>query len=383
MEPKQHEETTRERFRRFVEVSIAPHAGEWDERGEVPATLPAVLAEAGLLAQAVPSAYGGEEADPLVYGFLHAEIGAACASTRALITVHDMVAAAIARWGEDDQKRRWLPELASGRGLGAFALTEPEAGSDARSIRASARADGDGFVLAGRKRWITAGGLAKLFLVFARLEGKATAFLVPAGAPGLTVRAMAPPLGMRASQPVELEFAECRVHAGAQLGRAGTGLSHVAATALHLGRYAVAWGCTGIQRACLNEAVRHARSRVQFDVPLREHQLVQEMIAEMAVELRAAEALCREAARLRRERDPEAILAVAVAKLYASRAAQRAATQAIQILGAQGCAPSSAVQRHFRDAKVMEIIEGSTQIQQLLVANDALQRFADPGREAP
>ncbi|MFH1144030.1 MAG: acyl-CoA dehydrogenase family protein [Candidatus Eisenbacteria bacterium] len=380
MEEAPEQAAARERFRSFVSDAIAPQAAAWDAAGQLPASLPATLAEARLLAQAVPAAYGGAGADPLTYGLLHAEIGAVCASTRALLTVHDMVATAIARWGDEAQKNHWLPALAAGRVLGAFALTEPEAGSDARSIGATARLVGEEFRLDGRKQWITAGRMAGLFLVFARLDGKPSAFLVSASAPGLSVRDMPPPLGLRAAMPAELEFSDCRIPTQALLGRAGMGLSHVAATALHLGRYAVAWGCAGMQQACLCEAVGHARSRVQFGAALREHQLVQEMIAEMAVELRASVLLCKEAGHLRQTGDPEAVIAVAIAKTYAAGAAQRASLRAVQILGARGCGPASPAQRHFRDAKVMEIIEGSTQIQQLLIAADALQRFADPRR---
>ena len=375
--PETQTASLRARARKFIRERIAPYAGEWDQSGRLPADLPAALGQAGLLAQAVPAAFGGEEADPLAYGMLHAELGAACASTRALLTVHDMVACAIARWGDEGQKRCWLPALATGELLGAFALTEPEAGSDAQAIAATALREGDAFVLQGHKRWITGGQLAGLILVIARCDGRPSALLVQPPLPGLNIRPMPAPLGMRAAMLAELEFDHCRLEPGCLLGPPGAGVAHIAATALGLGRYAVAWGCVGLLRACLAEAVRHARRRVQFGTPIRQHQLIQQMIAQMAIELRAAELLCREAGRLRATGDPEAVIATAVAKTYASQAAQRGAEKAVQIMGAEGCAPGSDAQRHFRDAKVMEIIEGSTQIQQILIATDALQRRAD------
>ncbi|MBP6876200.1 MAG: acyl-CoA dehydrogenase family protein [Candidatus Eisenbacteria bacterium] len=366
----------------WIRREIAPHAGEWDAAGHLPQDLPLRLAEAGLLALAIPAEYGGRECDPLTYGRVHAELGAACASTRALLTVHDMVASAIARWGDEVARRRWLPALARGERLGAFALTEPGAGSDARAITTRASREEDGFVLSGHKHWISFAPLAGLLLVFARCEEQASAFLVPLPTKGVRIQAMPAPLGMRASLPGEIEFEGCRLGQDALLGRIGAGLSHIAATALALGRYGVAWGCVGIQRACLASAVDHARERVQFGKRLCEHEMIQEQLARMAVDLRASELLCEEAGRLRAERDPEAFLATALAKTHASQAAQRASERAVQILGARGCAPASAVQRHFRDAKVMEIIEGSTEIQHLLIANDVLRRHGGSGHVA-
>ena len=256
----------------------------------------------------------------------------------------------------------------------AFALTEPGAGSDARAIATRALQEGDGLVLSGRKHWISFAPIASLLLVFARCEEQASAFLVSLPAKGVRIQSMPAPLGMRASLPGEIEFEQCHLDRDALLGRIGAGLSHIAATALGLGRYAVAWGCVGIQRACLASAVAHSRERVQFGKRLCEHEMIQEQLARMAVDLRASELLCEEAGRLRAAGDPEAFLATALAKAHASQAARRASERAVQILGARGCAPASPVQRHFRDAKVMEIIEGSTEIQHLLIANDVLRR---------
>jgi glutaryl-CoA dehydrogenase (non-decarboxylating) len=366
--------TLRAEASEFARLSLAPQSGPSDEAGRLPPDRPAMLAAAGLLGLVVPQAHGGREADPLAYGWIHAEIGAVCASTRAILTVHDMVAAAIGRWGDDGQRAHWLPRLAAGELLGAFALTEPETGSDARAVRTTATREGGTFVLRGHKCWITAGQVAGLFAVFARCEEKPTAFLVERDAPGLRIVAMPPPLGLRAAMLAEIFLDDVRVPAAQRLGPIGAGISHIASTALDLGRYGVAWGCVGMQQAALAEAAGHARERVQFDVPLREHQLIQELVAEMAIDLRASHALCEETARLRAAHDPEAIISTAVAKTFASRAALRAATRTVQILGARGCAAGCDAQRRFRDAKVMEIIEGSTQMQQILIALDAFQR---------
>lgn len=279
-----------------------------------------------------------------------------------------MVAQCILRWGTPQQRQFWLPRLANGQAIAAFALSEPGVGSDAGQVEASATLDGDFYVLNGQKKWITFGQVADLFLVFAQCEGKPCAFLLPRDSPGLSVRPIAGLLGVRASMLAVLQLETCRVPRENLVGRVGFGFSHVAASGLDYGRYSVAWGCVGIIRACVEACLQYSGERKQFGKLLRDHQLIRRMITEMMTSLRAARLLCLHAGYLKENGSPDAIVETLIAKYFASRAAMRAATDAVQIHGALGCSEESSVSRYFRDAKIMEIIEGSNEIQQLTIS---------------
>jgi hypothetical protein len=360
-------------FRAFVREHVAPHAGEWDRAGRVPRELLERLRERELLGAPLPREFGGRALDPVVYGLLTEELGRGCSSVRSLLTVHDMVGQTLARWGARELKQRYLPRLASGETLGALALSEPEVGSDAASVRTLARLEGEEYVLDGRKKWTTFGQWADVFLVLARCDDKPTALLVPADAPGLTRRPLAGVVGTRASLLAEIEFESCRVPRDHILGRAGFGFSHVIATALDHGRYSVAWGSVGIAQACLDACLDYGARRQQFGVPLREHQLVRRLLTDMVADVRAARLLCCRAGHVRRAGDPGAATETMIAKYFASRVAVRAANDAVQLHGANGLSEEYPLERYLRDAKVTEIIEGSTQIQQ-----DAIARFPPP-----
>jgi glutaryl-CoA dehydrogenase (non-decarboxylating) len=286
---------------------------------------------------------------------------------RSLLTVHDMVAHAIHRWGSRAQREHWLPLLAHGEVIGALALSEPNAGSDAKSIETAAVDVGDAWVLNGRKKWTTFGQIANLFLVLAQADGKPTAFLVERESPGLTVRPLKGILGTRASMLAEITFEECRVPKESLIGRSGFGVSHVIAAALEQGRYSVAWGSVGIGQACLDACRTYAAERQQFGVPIGDHQLIRRMLTEMIANVRAARLLCLRAGWLRDAGDPGAAGEVMLAKYFASTMATRAANDAVQIHGANGCSEDYPVGRYLRDSRVMEIIEGSTQIQQITI----------------
>jgi alkylation response protein AidB-like acyl-CoA dehydrogenase len=279
-----------------------------------------------------------------------------------------MVAHAIARCGTADQRQRWLPEVASGRRLAAFCLTEAEAGSDPAGIATSAAQEGADYVLDGEKKWTTGAQTAGLFLVIAKSTGAPVAFLVDAAASGVSVRPTARLLGTRASMLGDVRFDRCAVPAADRIGPPGFGLSHVAATALDMGRYGVAWGCVGLIQACVDASRRHAQERRQFGRPLLEHQLVRRMISDMTTDLRAARLLALHAGQLKDAGDPEAPLETVAAKYFASRAARRAAADTVQIHGAAGCLDASEAARLYRDAKIMEIIEGSNEINQIGIA---------------
>jgi alkylation response protein AidB-like acyl-CoA dehydrogenase len=260
--------------------------------------------------------------------------------------------------------------------LAAIAITEPNVGSDAAAVETTAVADGDGFVISGAKRWITCGQIADVFVVLARSEQGPTTFIVPRDAAGLTIEPMRGALGCRGYMLARLHFDRCRLPADSLLGRPGFGMTHIAATGLDAGRYNLAWGCAGLARACLDAALDYSRARRQFGVPLAEHQLVQRMISRMSVDVQAARLLCRRAGELRGQRSAEAIAATTMAKYFASQAANRAAYDALQIHGANGCGPETPIERYFRDARIMEIIEGSSQVLEIAIARYAYQERA-------
>jgi len=365
----------RSEYRAFAAAEIAPHAGRWDREEKIPAELVGKLREQGYLGSLLSRELGGGRTDMITYGLLTEEVARACSSVRSLLTVHDMVAHAIQRWGSRELKDRYLPSMARGELLGALALSEPNAGSDAKSVETTATEDGDSWVIEGRKKWTTFGQIAGLFLVFAQVTDKPAAFLVERETPGLTVKPLRGITGTRASMLAELFFEGCRIPKGHLVGRVGFGISHVAAAALEQGRYSVAWGSVGIAQACLDACRSYAADRRQFGVPLADHQLVRRMLTDMIVDVRAARLLCLRAGGLRESGDPGAFMETMAAKYFASRVAVRAANDAVQIHGANGISEDYPVNRYLRDAKVMEIIEGSTQIQQITIPLFEFQEF--------
>ncbi|WP_405847017.1 acyl-CoA dehydrogenase family protein [Streptomyces sp. NBC_01518] len=367
--PRQSE--SREEYETFTRVSIAPYADTWDRAERLPEEFLSDFAARGYLGSTVPKEYGGTELDPITFGLFNEELAQGCSSVRSLVTVHGMVSYAIARWGTEQQKGHWLPQLAQGAAIGAFALTEPGAGSDVKEIKTTAQRTEGGFVLNGEKRWITFGQRADVYLLFARLDGQPTAFLVERDTLGLEVSPVVGILGTRASLLAELNLVDCLVPRNALLSRPGFGLNTVAASALELGRYSVAWGCVGIAQACLDSSLDYADRRETFGTLLRNRQLVQRMVADMAAGAAAARLLCQQAGWLRQAGDPRSIQATWLAKYFASVTAFRSATDAVQVHGAHGCGSEYPVQRYLRDAKVMEIIEGSTEIQQTTIAESA------------
>lgn len=358
------------RFREFVREHITPHAGQWDRDERVPLDVIERLRESGYLGAPVSVEAGGGGLDAITYGLLTEELARGCSSVRSLLTVHDMVALAVWRWGSRELKTNIGAAAARAELLCALALTEPEVGSDAAGVQTEARAEGDGYVLNGRKKWITYGQIADLFLTLVRCEGKLTAFLVPSDAEGFARRPLRGIVGTRASLLAELEFNDCFVPASHLVGRIGFGLSHVVGAALDHGRYSVAWGAVGIAQACLDACLEYTSLRKQFGVELAQHQLVQRKLTNMITDTRAARLLCYRAGYLRQNGDPGAASETLVAKYFASRTAVRAANDAVQLHGANGLTEDYPVARYLRDARVTEIIEGSTQIQQISIAKN-------------
>lgn len=367
--PQQHEAL--EGYTAFVKEHVLPYADAWDQAEHTPPEIIAQMARHGYLGAVVPVERGGTGSDFITLGLLHGAIGRGCSSLRSLLTVHSMVAFAIDKWGSREHKSRWLPPLVSGDLIGAFGLSEPAAGSDAGRIQTSAVASGESFILNGHKKWTTYGEIADLFLIFAISDGKPVAFLIERGTPGLEVKPIRGMLGTRASMLAELTLTNCEIPKTQRLGGLGFGLALVATSALDIGRYSVAWGSVGIIKACLDAALAYTGSREQFGVPLKDHQLIQQMITNMRVNHEAAQLLCYQAGFLKDTADPDTVIQTWMAKYFASTHAMQAAIDAVQIHGANGCSADYPVQRYFRDAKIMEIIEGSNQIQQITIANDA------------
>jgi alkylation response protein AidB-like acyl-CoA dehydrogenase len=365
------QEIERLKFRKFVSADIEPYAENFDRDEKIPPELIQLLARERLLGAALPESWGARSLDWITYGILHEEIGRACSSIRSLLTVHDMVAHAILRWGTSEQRERWLPALIRGEVIAGFALSEPNVGSDARNVETTATPDSDQYVLNGTKKWITGGQIAGVFLVLAQCEGKPTALLCERERRGLTITPISSSLGMKASMLAELTFADYCIPKTNRLSNEGLGFSHVAANCLNLGRYSVAWGCVGIGQACLDACLDYSHKREQFGRRLNEHQLVQRMISDIVTELKAARLLCIEAGALMSSGHPDVLVETMIAKYFASGMATRAASAAVQIHGANGCDSKYSVGRFFRDAKIMEIIEGTNELQQQLIAQHA------------
>ncbi|MEN8219995.1 MAG: acyl-CoA dehydrogenase family protein [Pseudomonadota bacterium] len=369
-------------FRAFVSEEIAPYADQYDQAECTPDNVVKKLAEIGYLGAIIPKEQGGQEMDAITFGLLCEEIGRCSASLLSLLTVHGMVCQAILKWGSASQKAHWLPKLATGEAIGAFGLTEPNVGSDAKSVETTAVFSDNSYILNGEKKWISFGQVANLFLIFAQCDGKSTAFLVERERSGFSTEPLKGLLGFRSAMIAKVFMNECQIPAENVVGRVGFGFSHVAGAALDHGRYCVGWGCVGLAGACLDACLSYTSERKQFGSFLKGHQLIQQMIAEMITNIKAAKLLCYHAGYLKDKGDPSLIMETSIAKYFASRMVSRIADDAVQIHGANGCSSDYPVQRYLRDAKIMEIIEGSTQMQQIIIAKSAYHNFALEKRRA-
>ena len=378
-EEQQHWQQT---ARAFARDEVAPLAREADETGVFPVALVGRLAELGLLGGPLERAYGGSGMDYVSFALVNEELGWADSSVRGFLTVHaGLVTLCIREWGTPEQLDAYLPRLGRGELIGAYALTEPEAGSDAASIRTTARAEGDEYVLDGEKIWITNGTIADLAIVFAQADPEARhrgicAFLVPTDTPGMIREKMdGHELGHRASDHARIRFEGCRVPKSALLGGYGEGFK-VAMSALDRGRIGVAAGAVGLGQACLDASVKFARTRRQFGQRIGDFQMVQKSLADMAADVDAARMLVYRAAWLK-DRGQPATRAAATAKLFATEAAARAAGEAVLLHGNRGYSNAYPVERHYRDIKGLQIYEGSSNIQRVIIARDLL------GKERP
>jgi len=369
------QEQIRKLARDFADREIAPGARERDRTETFPADVLAKMAPLGLLGGPVPEKYGGIGLDFVSHALVTEEVGRADSSVRTTLSVQiSLVELTILKFGTEAQKRDLLPRLCRGEILGCFGLTEPEVGSDATKLRATARRDGTDWVIKGRKTWISNGSRSKLALVFANADPAKgykgiTAFLIDRERSPYGSQPLHHKLGLRSSDSSELILDDVRVPGDAVLGEIGDGFK-IAMTALDAGRYSVAAGAVGIGQACIDASVTYATQRKTFGKPIAGHQLVQELIADMVVETEAARLLVWRAGDLKDKGRPNT-RETSLAKLFASEAAQRAADGAIQIHGGYGFSDEFPVERYWRDARVNRLYEGTTQIQKLIIGRFA------------
>ncbi|GLZ61468.1 MULTISPECIES: acyl-CoA dehydrogenase family protein [Micromonospora] len=354
----------------FADRELLPHAAAWDRRESVDPAIVGMLGDLGFLGLTIAETDGGSGGDHLAYCLVLEELGRGDSAVRGIVSVSlGLVAKSIAANGSAEQRAEWLPKLCAGTALGCFALTEPDSGSDAAALRTRAVRDGTDWLISGTKTFITNGTTADVALVFARTGGPGhqgiSAFLVPTDSPGLTRREIHGKLGLRGQATGELGFDEVRVPDNALLGAEGGGFRLALAT-LAKGRMSVAAGCVGIAQGCLDAAVGYAGQRTQFGKPIAGHQLVQQLLAAIAVDTAAARLLVWQVADLI-DRDQPFATEASVAKLFASEAAVRAANNAVQVFGGYGYIDEYPVGKYLRDARVATLYEGTSQIQQLLI----------------
>jgi len=365
--------------REFAEQEVAPVAREADENGEFPSHLVQRMGELGFLAGPLEREYGGSGMDYVSYALLCEELGKADSSVRGFLTVHaSLVSLCIRDWGTEEQKRRYLPQLATGELIGCYALTEPNAGSDAASMESTAREEDKHYVLNGEKIWITNGPSAHVAIVFASRDRSARhkgicAFIVETDTPGFRREPMAgKELGHRAAEHAHIILEECRIPKNALLGTAGEGFK-VAMSALDRGRLGVAAGAVGVGQACLDACIAFAKQRRQFGQRIADFQMIQATLADMAAAIEAARLLVYHAAWVKDQGLP-ATKATSIAKLFATETAMKAASEAVLMHGNRGYSNEYPVERYYRDIKGLQIYEGTSHIQRVIIARELVGR---------
>ena len=362
----------RDMARDFAKAELAPNAEKWEKAGWLDDEMLKQMGELGFLGMVVPEEWGGSYIDYTSYALAVEEVSAGCASTGAVMSIHNSVGCApIMNWGTEAQKQAWLPDLASGKVLSCFCLTEPQAGSEANNLRTKAVEDGDHWVLNGSKQFISNAKRAGLAIVFAVTDpelGKKglSAFLVPTDTPGFEVERMEQKMGLRASDTCAVSLINCRIPKENMLGPRGKGLA-LALSGLEGGRLGIAAQAIGIARAAFEAALIYSRERVQFGKAIAEHQSVANMLADMHMQINAARHMMLYAARLRTAGQP-CLSEASQAKLFASEMAEKVCSMAIQVHGGYGYLEDYAVERHYRDARITQIYEGTSEVQRILIA---------------
>ena len=364
------QQSFRDLARTFLDAEAVPHRTEWDRNESVDLSIIAKMADIGFFGLTIPEEYGGLGGDYVTYVLGMEELGRADSALRGIVSVSNgLVGKSILGFGTEEQKQQYLPGIADATILGCFGLTEPDTGSDAGNLTSRARRDGSDYLISGQKLFITNGTWAKVALVFARTGGPGpkgvSAFLVPTDSPGFEAREIKGKLGLRGQATAELFLSDVRVPESARLGEEGQGF-RIAMTTLDKGRVSVAAGCVGLVQACLESSVGYATTRTQFGRQLAGFQMIQDMIADMSVDADAARLLVWRCADLIDRGEPYGV-AASKAKLFASEAAVRAANDAVQVHGGAGYVDDFPVAKYLRDARVMTLYEGTSQIQKLLI----------------
>ncbi len=373
----EEQQAVKDAARRVAEERFAPRAAEIDVTGEFPWDNVRVMREAGFLGMAFPEAYGGGGADHVAHIVVKEEIARACLSTCTIMAAQYLGSLPLMLAGTPEQKERYLRRLASGEILAAFGLTEAGAGSDAGSIRSTARRDGDAYVLNGTKCFVTNGGVAVFYTVFAKTDLKAgargiSAFIVEKGTPGFTFGKAENKMGIRGSATRELIFEDCRIPCENRLGEEGTGYKLALRTLDHT-RPGVGAEAVGVAQAALDASLKYARERVVFGSPLADKQAVAFMLADMATEIEAARLLVYRVAAMMDAGEPNVTVAASQAKLFASEMAHRVVHKALQIHGGYGYMKDFPLERYYRDQRITEIYEGTSEIQRLIISGNLLR----------
>lgn len=366
--------------REFAQKEIAPIAAEYDARGEFPRATIRQMGELGLMGIEIPTEYGGAGLDTLCYALALEEISKADAAHGTIMSVNNsLFCYGLYKYGAEAQKQKYLAPVASGKKIGAYSLTEPQSGSDAGNMRTMAVADGDSYVINGRKSWVTSGPVADFIILFAMvqpaLKHKGTsAFMIDTTQPGFERGKVEPKLGIRASATCEIAYDNYRVPASERVGQDGDGFK-IAMSILDAGRIGIAAQALGIAQAAFEASVKYAKEREAFGSKIGEFQAIQWMLADMATRIQAARLLVYNAA-LKKMRGEKYTRDASMAKLYASETAMWVTTKAIQVHGGIGYSKELPLERYFRDAKITEIYEGTSEIQRLVIARETLKQFS-------
>ena len=363
-------------FKNFVKINVEPFASKWDSNAEMPDKFISLFGRAGYLGSCIPAGFGGKGWDFITFGLLNEAVGRGISSLTDLVTIQAMVSRTLLKWGTAEQKDKWLRPLAEGKIIGAFALTEPKAGSAIQNIETTFKNCDGKYILNGHKRWTSYGEKANIFLVFGKDGDKPLACLLTNETPGLEITPIKNMMGFRAAHMAQLSFHDIEIPESDIVGKPGFGISHVASVGLHYGRISTACSALGLLRACFEESVIYASIRKIGQKSVGDEGMIRTLIADMGTDLRAATLLCHSACKAEDDHTPDVFEKVQMAKYFTSRAVVKAASNAVQIHGANGCNESAPVSRYYRDAKIMEIIEGTTQIHERMLGKTFVDKAA-------